>query len=62
MKTGKTPPKPREVEIIHLSYQPSAAELREELRINATFEEAVEAVVRPARIRYMLPKERQRSG
>ncbi len=40
MKTRKTPPTPREVEIIHPSYQPSAAELREDLRINATFEEA----------------------
>ena len=62
MKTGKTPPKPREVEIIHPSYQPSAAELREDLRINATFEEAVKALVRPVKIRYVLPKKRQRSG
>ena len=62
MKTGKTPPKPREVEIIHPAYQPSAVELREDLRINATFEEAVKALVRPVRIRYVLPKKRQRSG
>jgi len=62
MKTGKTPPKPREVEIIHPSYQPSAAELREDLRIDATFEEAVKALVKPVRIQYVLPKKRQRSG
>ena len=62
MKTGKTSPKPREVEIFHPSYQPRAAELREDLRINATFEETVKALVRPVRIRYVLPKKRQRSG
>ncbi len=62
MKKGKAPPKPRDVEIIHPSYQPSAAELREDLRINATFEEAVKALVQPVKIRYVLPKKRQRSG
>ena len=62
MKTRKTPPTPREVEIIHPSYQPSVAELREDLRINATFEEAVKALVQPVKIRYVLPKKRKRSG
>ncbi len=62
MKTRKTPPTPREVEIIHPSYQPSAAEFREDLRINATFEEAVKALVQPVKIRYVLPKKRKRSG
>ena len=48
-------PQPREVEIIHPSYQPSRAELREDLRINATFEELAKAVVQPVKVRYIKP-------
>lgn len=46
-------PDPPDVEIVHPSYQPSRAELREDLRIDATFEELTAAVVRPVRIRYI---------
>ena len=63
MTTRKVPPgKPREVEIIHPSYQPSAAELREDLRLEGTFEDAIKALVQPARVRYVLPKKRKRSA
>lgn len=62
MKTRKTPPKPREVEIVHPSYQPSAAELHEDLRLEGTFEDAIKALVQPAKVWYVLPKKRKRSG
>ena len=62
MKTRKTPPKRRAVEIVHPSYQPSAAELREDLRLEGTFEDAIKALVQPAKVRYVLPKKRKRSG
>ena len=49
-----------EVEIIHPSYQPSRAELREELRVDVTFEEVVAACLRPMKIRYVMPQKRKR--
>ena len=48
-------PKPREVKLIHPSYQPTKAELEEDLRVDATFEELTAAVVRPVKIRYVKP-------
>ena len=62
MNTRKTPAKPREMEIIHPSYQPSAAELREDLRLEGTFQGAIKALVQPAKVRYVLPKKRKCSG
>jgi hypothetical protein len=62
MKTRKAPSLPREVESIHPSYQPSAAELREDLRLEGTFEDAIKALVRAAKVRYVLPRKRKRSG
>ena len=50
-ETPKTPP--REVEIVKPDYQPSAAELAEDARVNATFDEAVGALTKPVSIRYM---------
>ena len=46
-------PKPREVEIVKPDYQPSAAELAEDTRVDATFDEAVEALTKPVSIRYV---------
>ena len=46
-------PKPRKVKIVQSDYQPSKAELEEDMRVNATFEEAVDALTRPVRIRYI---------
>ena len=45
--------RPREVEIAHPSYQPSKAELEADMRVNASFEEAVDALVKPVRMRYV---------
>ena len=47
------PPEPREVEVVHPNYQPSRAELNEDMRVNATFEEAVQALAQPVKIRYV---------
>ena len=49
-------PKPapkREVEIVRPAYQPSKSELNEDLRVDATFEEAVDALTKPVNIRYI---------
>ena len=46
-------PEPQEVELVHPSYQPSKAELEEDLRVDAAFDEAVQALVRPAKVRYV---------
>ena len=48
----KRPPS-RDVAVVHPSYQPSRAELEEDMRVDATFEEAVQALARPVRIRYI---------
>ena len=44
---------PRDVEVAHPSYQPSKAELEADMRVNASFEEAVDALTRPVRMRYV---------
>ena len=49
-------PEPPEVEIVHPSYQPSRAELREDLRMGSSmedFERAARALVRPVKVRYI---------
>ena len=43
--------KPHEVRIVPAAYQPSKAELEEDLRVDASFDEAVDALARPMRIR-----------
>lgn len=46
----------REIEIVHPSYQPSRAELREDLRMGSTrkaFERTAKALVRPVKVRYI---------
>lgn len=45
--------RPREVEIVKPDYQPSAAELAEDVRVDATFDEAVAALTKPVNIRYV---------
>lgn len=44
-------PKPREIELVHPSYQPSKAELEEDVRIDATPEEVLDAMLEPVKIR-----------
>ena len=51
--TTRRRPEPPEVEIVRPAYQPSKAELEEDMRVDATFEEAVQALTRPVRVRYM---------
>ena len=57
--TTETRKPPREVEIVRPTYQPSKAELEEDLRVEATFEEAVSALARRATINY-IPRPRRR--
>ena len=47
--------KPTVVDVPHADYQPTAQELREDLRIEGTFEEAIKALVRPVRVRQVKP-------
>ena len=49
----------RTVDVVGPSYQPSRAELREDLRVNATFKELAKAVVKPVKVRYVKPKKRE---
>ena len=51
----KNPPKPPIVDVPHTDYQPSVKELREDLRLNGTFEDAIKALVRPVRVRQVMP-------
>ena len=51
----KNPPKPPGVEVPHTDYQPTAKELREDLRLKGTFEDAIKALVRPVRVRQVMP-------
>ena len=44
---------PHEVEIVHPDYQLRAAELNEDMRVDATFDEAVGALTKPVKIRYI---------
>lgn len=43
-------PPPRKVEIARDDYQPSKAELEADARVDASFEEAIEALARPVEI------------
>ena len=43
----------REVEIVPPDYQPSTAELNEDMRVDATFAEAIDALTKPVKIRYL---------
>ena len=51
-------PEPREVLIPHHDYQPGNAELEADARVDASFEEAVDALTRPVRIRHVIRPER----
>lgn len=50
--------KPRTVEMTDRSYQPSRAELRDDLRLKGTFEEAMKALVHPVKVRKVMPAKR----
>ena len=44
------------IEVPHPSYQPTAKELSEDLRLKGTFRDAVKALLRPVRARKVMPK------
>ena len=46
-------PKARELKIVSPDYQPSAAELEADARVDATFDEAVDALTKPVAVRYV---------
>lgn len=50
--------KPREiptVRTVHPDYQPTKAELEQDLRVDATFDEALKAVTRTVKVEYYKP-------
>ncbi len=56
--TKQATPQPTDrpvVRVPHPSYQPSAQELRDDLRLKGQFEDAVKALVRPVRVRQVMP-------
>ena len=59
-KAESVKPEPRTVEIPHRSYQPSVTELREDMRMDSSFEEVVSVVLRPAKIRYVMHEKGKR--
>ena len=59
-ESREKPPEPPVLELVHPSYQPSKAELEEDLRVDATPEELVQAVVRPVKVRYVRHPKRSR--
>ena len=42
----------REVEFVNPDYQSSVAELEGDMRLDATFEEAAQALTKPVRVKY----------
>ena len=58
-KTKQNTPEPRIIELPHHSCQPSVAELNEGIRVDASFEELVKAVLQPAKIRFVNPRKRK---
>ena len=48
------------VDAVHPSYQPSRAELREDQRLDATFDQAVDALTRPVTVNYVKPQKKAR--
>ena len=48
------------VEIVQQSYQPSKADLEADVRLKGTFKQAIQALIRPVRIRRVRPRPRSR--
>ena len=60
MKEKPSPKKkPRTVEIVRSDYQPSKAELEEDISIDASFEELAQVVAEPVDIKY-IPRPKKR--
>ncbi len=52
VEKDKGPNRPT-VDIVHPNYQPSAAELRKDLRIDATFEQLTDALAAEVKVNYI---------
>ncbi|MCY4220976.1 MAG: hypothetical protein OXC25_09785 [Thiotrichales bacterium] len=61
MTTQTRRPTPHKIAISHLSYQPSKAGLEEDMRVDATFDEAVAALARPVKKHYVKPTNKVRA-
>ena len=48
------------IEVPHTDYQPTAEELRKDLRLKGTFGDAVKALLRPVSMRKVMPPKRRR--
>ena len=59
-ESRETTAEPPVLDVAHPSYQPSKAELEEDLRVDASFEEAVQALARPVKLRYVKYPKRKR--
>ena len=55
MKKNPTPKKPRIVESVRSDYQPSKAELEEDMSVDGSFEELAQVVTEPVDRRPILP-------
>ena len=52
-------PLPRIVELLRYSYQPSVAELNEEMRVDASSQELWKAALQPVKICNVMPRKRK---
>lgn len=60
MSQTKSSPDIPAIKLVDPSYSPSREELAEDLRVDATFEEALHAVTRTVRVEFVKPKKRRR--
>ena len=49
----KKQPKPRTIELVKEPYQPTKAELEEDMRVESDFEELARALVQPVNVRWI---------
>ena len=57
-KTKKTKVPVKRIELAPSDYQPSKAELEEDVRLDATPEDVARSVLQPVRVRHRKPKQR----
>ena len=58
MKKKSFPQKPRVVETVRSDYQPSKAELEEDMSVDTSFEDLMQTVIEPVTIKY-IPRPKQ---
>ena len=52
----------RTVDVPDPAYQPTTAELQEDLRLPGSFEDAIKAILRPVRVRKVMPGKKTSMG